>query len=874
MKYFTFCFRLFVSFILFLCLSAGEVSAQAFITTWIATGGSIDILTNGGGYNYNVTWTNLSNTGVGNGSATGVTGPCNITGLADGDTYRVAITGSFPRIFFQGNFTGLKIRTIEQWGNIAWTSMAGAFSGCSNLTYNATDAPNLTGVTDMSSMFANCTAFDGNATMSTWNTSNVMYMSGMFGGCYNFNGDISGWNTSNVTFMTGMFYNALVFNQNIGGWNTSNVIFMNGMFAGAAAFNQNIGGWNVSSVKYMDQMFSGATAFNQNLSAWNVSNVESMLQMFWVATAFNQSLGSWQLKPGHGTVVMQDMLGNCGMSRANYDATLIGWASNPNTPISIFLGALGRQYCTGAAARNTLITTKNWHITSDVNQCPGFVTTWVTTTNTITIPTVGSGYNYNISWTNLTNPGVGNGSATGVTGNYTITGLQNGSTYRVEITGTFPRFYMNGDAVEAPKLRTIAQWGNIAWTSMGNAFMGCANLTYTATDVPNLSGVANMSQMFRGCTNFNGNIGSWNTATVTNMSYMFALASNFNQPIGAWNTSNVGNMSGMFWRASAFNQPIGSWNTSKVADMSVMFQNANAFNQNISGWDVSNVTQMQGMFIVANAFNQPIGGWNTAKVTNMSGMFEQATAFNQPIGSWNTGNVTNMSSMFRSASAFNQPIGSWNTSKVTNMNRMFGNATAFNQSLNSWNTIAVNDMTNMFLNAASFNQFLASWNMGSVITAVNMLNNSGMSTANYDATLIGWAGQTLQTGVALGAVGRTYCTAVAARATLTSAPKNWTITGDALCPPARIEEEDIDYNNDFKIYPNPFETIFNIVLDVEKATYIKVYNALGKLINEKNLFIGDNKLQIDLANEANGIYFVEITNDKHMITRKVIKQSW
>ena len=57
---------------------------------------------------------------------------------------------------------------------------------------------------------------------------------------------------------------------------------------------------------------------------------------------------------------------------------------------------------------------------------PGsFLTRWSTTTGTITIPVTNTGptYTYNVTWTNLTNAGVGNGSVTGHDGNYTITGL-------------------------------------------------------------------------------------------------------------------------------------------------------------------------------------------------------------------------------------------------------------------------------------------------------------------------------------------------------------------------------------------------------------------------------------------------------------------
>ena len=52
----------------------------------------------------------------------------------------------------------------------------------------------------------------------------------MFRGASSFNGNISSWNTSNVTTMEGMFSDASSFNQDIGFWDTSRVTTMQSMF--------------------------------------------------------------------------------------------------------------------------------------------------------------------------------------------------------------------------------------------------------------------------------------------------------------------------------------------------------------------------------------------------------------------------------------------------------------------------------------------------------------------------------------------------------------------------------------------------------------------------------------------------------------------
>ncbi|MBX2927398.1 MAG: BspA family leucine-rich repeat surface protein [Saprospiraceae bacterium] len=410
-----------------------------------------------------------------------------------------------------------------------------------------------------------------------------------------------------------------------------------------------------------------------------------------------------------------------------------------------------------------------------------FITTWKTdnpgtsANNQITIPGTGTGYL--IEWEEVGNP-ANNGTAIG--NNTTTVTFPAPGTYRVSISGGFTRILFNNGG-DRQKLLTIEQWGNIAWSSMERAFSGCSNLTYNATDAPNLSGVLSMSEMFRGCTLFNGAIGNWNTATVTDMSFMFSQAHSFNQSIGNWNTGAVTNMQSMFSWAISFSQPIGNWNTSAVTNMQYMFDGANSFNQPIGDWNTSAVSNMRYMFRNASSFNQPIGNWNTSAVTNMSWMFQSASSFDQPIGNWNTSAVTDMRAMFSVASSFNQPIGGWNTASVTEIYAMFELASSFNQPIGDWNTAAVTSMSGMFREAVSFNQPLGNWNTAEVTSMSGMFNNSGLDCANYDATLTGWAANpNTPDGLTLGAAGLQYG-AQAAHDSLVNL-KGWTIMGDVYDP--------------------------------------------------------------------------------------------
>ena len=118
--------------------------------------------------------------------------------------------------------------------------------------------------------------------------------------------------------------------------------------------------------------------------------------------------------------------------------------------------------------------------------------------------------------------------------------------------------------------------------------------------------------------------------------------------------SGVTDMSHLFRDLYVRNIKIDKWDTSNVTNMSYMFFDANYFNGDLSAWDVSKVTDMSYMFCCATAFNQPLATWNVSNVTNMEGMFQHANHFNQPLDGWNTSNVTNKQNMFVGAMSFNK----------------------------------------------------------------------------------------------------------------------------------------------------------------------------------------------------------------------------
>lgn len=246
---------------------------------------------------------------------------------------------------------------------------------------------------------------------------------------------------------------------------------------------------------------------------------------------------------------------------------------------------------------------------------------------------------------------------------------------------------------------------------------------------------------------------------------------------------------------------IDQWGTGKWRSMEQAF--AGAINMDVKATDtpnLENTVYMNDMFRNASSLVGAGANWNwdTSNVTNMAGMFMGASKFNQNIGSWDVSKVAGMGHMFSGATQFNNggsdSIKNWKLDSLTTADYMFENATSFNQPVDSWGMDKAEKLRAMFVNASSFNQSLASWNLTSLLNtssafsgAANMLDNTALSMANYDATLISWNSQNLLSPVTLGSAGLRYCLADNARTNLItpvgSGGHGWTVVGDRKdCP--------------------------------------------------------------------------------------------
>ena len=749
-------------------------TSGAFITTWMTdtAGESITIPVGGATGTYDVIW--------GDGTAsTGVAGNQAHPYAVPGD-HTVAISGGFERIYLNGHTNATKLASIDQWGDTQWTSMESAFEGASAMTYGATDAPDLSAVTDMAGMFTGASSFNGD--ISDWNVSAVTDMSGMFERANAFNQTISGWDVSGVTDMSDMFEDADSFNRPLNDWNVSGVADMRYMFKDADSFNQNISGWNVSGVTDMEAMFFGtpfdgdisgwdvsgvtdmawmfrnADSFNQNISGWNVSKVTYMSNMFDSATSFNQPLNGWNVS---GVTNMEAMFHGATSFRQNLGEWYINLDS---TEISDAPGIVG-----GISAKNAYLQEQaKYDIGEGFDESAFEIAGDNDDDLRMTVSPDKRLYQVNVT------------SASDF-------GTNNHRVYNVTVTSNFPPTVSAGDDLTVAEGGTLALSGSAtdtngdaitsySWSAQSGSGITFANASSASTTFT-APAVTSETTFTLTLTAGDGTDDGTDTieVTVKDTSGAFITTWSTDTP-GESITIPVGGATGAYdviWgdgtasagvagdRTHPYAVPgnhtvaisggferiylnghtnatklasIDQWGSTGWTSMESAFEGASAMTYGATDApDLSAVTDMAGMFTGASSFNGDISDWNVSAVTDMSGMFERANAFNQTISGWDVSGVTDMSDMFEDADSFNRPLNDWNVSGVADMRYMFKDADSFNQNISGWNVSGVTDMEAMFF-GTPFDGDISGWDVSGVTDMAWMFRNAD----SFNQNISGW----------------------------------------------------------------------------------------------------------------------------------------
>ena len=230
----------------------------------------------------------------------------------------IRIRGSFPNIYFNDGGDKLKVKSVENLGDVGWESFNNAFRGCSNMTTFTAGNTDTSSVTNMSLMFYNCTSLTSL--------------------------DVSGFDTSSATSMSEMFRNCTSLTSlDVSGFDTSSATSMSAMFRSCTSLTSlDVSGFDTSSVTNMSLMFRDCTSLTDVVGVDNF-NIEGL----------------------NSTVDLNSFMNNVTLPTARYDALLVNWdAQEPFDGMSPNFGK--SKYTAGSAAataRANLISNDGWTIT-------------------------------------------------------------------------------------------------------------------------------------------------------------------------------------------------------------------------------------------------------------------------------------------------------------------------------------------------------------------------------------------------------------------------------------------------------------------------------------------------------------------------------
>ena len=236
---------------------------------------------------------------------------------------------------------------------------------------------------------------------------------------------------------------------------------------------------------------------------------------------------------------------------------------------------------------------------------------------------------------------------------------------------------------------TYIDWGD----SSSNVYIGSAQTTrnhtyalantYNVTLSGKLSGFGDSAGSLPGSP-YLTSVSSFGNLGLTSLTYAFGGVSGLKLSSVAPLPNTVTSLYGLFSSTSMNNA------------------NPNGIIYGLENWDVSRVTNFGYTFgSCANfyGFCYVVNGWNTVSATNFAGMFENnVLPLKQfDISNWQTGNVSNFGSFLRVGSKIDMNLGKFKMTAATGLN--------------------------------------------------NMLGGVAMPTANTNATLIGWASQSIRNGL-------------------------------------------------------------------------------------------------------------------------------
>ncbi len=255
-------------------------------------------------------------------------------------------------------------------------------------------------------------------------------------------------------------------------------------------------------------------------------------------------------------------------------------------------------------------------------------------------------------------------------------------------------------------------------------FDGCENLAEVCgSQYVNLTGVEDLSGLFRKCTNLKTiDVSNWDLSSVTSVESMFLNCKNLEKlDVSKWNTSSIKNMWALFAGCSMLcDLDVSKWDMSSVEDMTNLFYGCGSIKKlDVSEWDTSSASKMNGIFNQCeNLCEIDVSDWDTSSAQNMGYMFYGCKNLEKlNVSYWDTSHVSNMRGIFLNCSKISTlDVSRWDLSSADTISGLFqGCSSLQNPDVSAWDTSSVTSMSQVFLDCSSLTYLdISAWDVSSV----------------------------------------------------------------------------------------------------------------------------------------------------------------
>ena len=230
-----------------------------------------------------------------------------------------------------------------------------------------------------------------------------------------------------------------------------------------------------------------------------------------------------------------------------------------------------------------------------------------------------------------------------------------GGLYTVRITGVFPGLEMGrGATADRIQIKRFLNWGINPLGGLSKAFYYCTNMTYEATDVPDLSALVTKGfyYTFYYCTAITElDLSDWDVSNVESFQGIFGRCTNLTLlNVNDWDLSSATQLAlGFEYVGSAgAGCALSADNWAPGVQIHNAFQYAKFSSISLANWDMTGITSLSYTFRACDGqIVLDLSSWtNTSHITDLTYAFQGGEWTDINLTGWDTSNTTSWSLAF------------------------------------------------------------------------------------------------------------------------------------------------------------------------------------------------------------------------------------